>query len=113
MKNGKAALKGTCPQCGGKVFRIGGGRSPGIPPRSQGPRRTAGALPYPCRMTRNGGQRGPRRRAHPLVGLSGRTIRVDPRPLRGPRPIPTSDLTIHRSRPAPGPARISPRRSAS
>jgi hypothetical protein len=25
MKNGKAALKGTCPQCGGKVFRIGGG----------------------------------------------------------------------------------------
>ena len=24
MKNGKPALKGTCPKCGGKVFRIGG-----------------------------------------------------------------------------------------
>lgn len=24
MKNGKAALQGTCPLCGGKVFRIGG-----------------------------------------------------------------------------------------
>ena len=24
MKNGKAALKGTCPMCGGKVLRIGG-----------------------------------------------------------------------------------------
>jgi DNA polymerase II large subunit len=24
MKNGKAALSGTCPKCGGKVFRIGG-----------------------------------------------------------------------------------------
>ena len=25
MKNGKPALQGTCPICGGKVFRIGGG----------------------------------------------------------------------------------------
>ena len=24
MKNGKPALQGTCPECGGKVFRIGG-----------------------------------------------------------------------------------------
>ena len=24
MKNGKAALSGTCPKCGGKVFKIGG-----------------------------------------------------------------------------------------
>ena len=24
MKNGKAALSGTCPKCGTKVFRIGG-----------------------------------------------------------------------------------------
>jgi hypothetical protein len=24
MKNGKPALKGTCPKCGTKVFRIGG-----------------------------------------------------------------------------------------
>ncbi len=24
MKNGKSALKGTCPNCGGSVFRIGG-----------------------------------------------------------------------------------------
>jgi hypothetical protein len=24
MKNGKPALSGTCPKCGGKVFRIGG-----------------------------------------------------------------------------------------
>jgi hypothetical protein len=24
MKNGKAALQGTCPECGGKVFKIGG-----------------------------------------------------------------------------------------
>jgi hypothetical protein len=24
MKNGKPALKGTCPECGGKVYRIGG-----------------------------------------------------------------------------------------
>ena len=24
MKNGKPALQGTCPKCGGKVFRIGG-----------------------------------------------------------------------------------------
>jgi hypothetical protein len=25
MKNGKPAIQGTCPVCGGKVFRIGGG----------------------------------------------------------------------------------------
>ena len=25
MKNGKPATQGTCPICGGKVFRIGGG----------------------------------------------------------------------------------------
>jgi hypothetical protein len=24
MKNGKPAIQGTCPICGGKVFRIGG-----------------------------------------------------------------------------------------
>jgi len=24
MKNGKPAISGTCPICGGKVFRIGG-----------------------------------------------------------------------------------------
>jgi hypothetical protein len=24
MKNGKPATQGTCPDCGGKVFRIGG-----------------------------------------------------------------------------------------
>jgi hypothetical protein len=24
MKNGKPAIKGTCPICGGSVFRIGG-----------------------------------------------------------------------------------------
>jgi len=24
MKNGKAALSGTCPKCGNKVFKIGG-----------------------------------------------------------------------------------------
>jgi DNA polymerase II large subunit len=24
MKNGKPALSGTCPKCGGKVFKIGG-----------------------------------------------------------------------------------------
>ena len=24
MKNGKPAIQGTCPKCGGKVFRIGG-----------------------------------------------------------------------------------------
>ena len=24
MKNGKPALKGICPKCGGKVYRIGG-----------------------------------------------------------------------------------------
>ena len=24
MKNGKPAIQGTCPECGGKVFRIGG-----------------------------------------------------------------------------------------
>ena len=24
MKNGKAAISGTCPKCGNKVFRIGG-----------------------------------------------------------------------------------------
>jgi hypothetical protein len=24
MKNGKPATKGTCPKCGGSVFRIGG-----------------------------------------------------------------------------------------
>jgi Zn finger protein HypA/HybF involved in hydrogenase expression len=24
MKNGKKALKGTCPKCGTKMFRIGG-----------------------------------------------------------------------------------------
>jgi hypothetical protein len=24
MKNGKPAIQGTCPLCGGKVFRIGG-----------------------------------------------------------------------------------------
>ena len=24
MKNGKPALQGTCPECGGKVFKIGG-----------------------------------------------------------------------------------------
>ncbi len=24
MKNGRKATKGTCPKCGGKVFRIGG-----------------------------------------------------------------------------------------
>jgi len=24
MKNGKPALQGTCPICGGKVFKIGG-----------------------------------------------------------------------------------------
>jgi len=24
MKNGKAAMQGTCPKCGTKVFRIGG-----------------------------------------------------------------------------------------
>ena len=24
MKNGKLALQGTCPVCGGKVFKIGG-----------------------------------------------------------------------------------------
>src|SRR3954471_3471979 len=26
MKNGKPALQGTCPKCGGKVFKIGGWR---------------------------------------------------------------------------------------
>jgi hypothetical protein len=25
MKNGKPAIQGTCPICGGKVFRIGAG----------------------------------------------------------------------------------------
>ena len=25
MKNGKPATQGTCPDCGGKVFRIGAG----------------------------------------------------------------------------------------
>jgi len=25
MKNGKPATQGTCPMCGGKVFRIGAG----------------------------------------------------------------------------------------
>jgi len=25
MKNGKPAIKGTCPKCGGSVFRIGAG----------------------------------------------------------------------------------------
>ena len=25
MKNGKPAIQGTCPECGGKVFRIGAG----------------------------------------------------------------------------------------
>ena len=25
MKNGKPAVQGTCPKCGGKVFRIGAG----------------------------------------------------------------------------------------
>ena len=25
MKNGKPAVKGTCPNCGGSVFRIGAG----------------------------------------------------------------------------------------
>jgi uncharacterized protein DUF5679 len=25
MKNGKPAIQGTCPNCGGKVFRIGAG----------------------------------------------------------------------------------------
>jgi hypothetical protein len=24
MKNGKPAIQGTCPECGGKVFKIGG-----------------------------------------------------------------------------------------
>jgi hypothetical protein len=24
LKNGKPAVSGTCPKCGGKVFRIGG-----------------------------------------------------------------------------------------
>ena len=24
MKNGKPAIQGTCPKCGGKVFKIGG-----------------------------------------------------------------------------------------
>lgn len=24
MKNGKPAMKGTCPKCGGNIFRIGG-----------------------------------------------------------------------------------------
>jgi uncharacterized protein (DUF983 family) len=24
MNNGKAAIQGTCPNCGGKVFKIGG-----------------------------------------------------------------------------------------
>jgi len=24
MKNGRKATRGTCPKCGGKVFRIGG-----------------------------------------------------------------------------------------
>jgi hypothetical protein len=24
MKNGKPAISGTCPKCGGKVFKIGG-----------------------------------------------------------------------------------------
>ena len=28
MKNGKAAMSGTCPKCGTKVFRIGGRRPP-------------------------------------------------------------------------------------
>ena len=27
MKNGKPAIKGKCPICGGSVFRIGAGRS--------------------------------------------------------------------------------------
>src|ERR1700752_4784675 len=29
MKNGKPALQGTCPKCGGKVFKIGGEPHPG------------------------------------------------------------------------------------
>ena len=27
MKNGRPAMKGTCPKCGGSVFRIGGPKS--------------------------------------------------------------------------------------
>src|SRR3954451_23301863 len=46
MKNGKPALQGTCPQCGGKVFKIGG-RPRVAPATGPGPRRTAGADRFP------------------------------------------------------------------
>jgi hypothetical protein len=32
MKNGKPAMVGTCPVCGGKVFKIGGGGPIGAAP---------------------------------------------------------------------------------
>ena len=47
MKNGKPALQGTCPICGGKVFRIGAADPEGSP-LTNGPSPTAGALPCPA-----------------------------------------------------------------
>ena len=35
MKNGKPALQGTCPVCGGKVFKIGRSTVFGIPVQQQ------------------------------------------------------------------------------
>ena len=43
MKNGKTALSGTCPKCGGKVFKIGGCQP--LPDATWTPRRApTGAL---------------------------------------------------------------------
>ncbi len=51
MKNGKPALQGTCPICGGKVFKIGGCRHLR---RSTRPRRKAGPFDSPVVLSRAG-----------------------------------------------------------
>ena len=44
MKNGKPATKGTCPECGNSVFRIGAADRSAIPEGGEGSRRNPGPL---------------------------------------------------------------------
>ena len=54
MKNGKPAIQGTCPICGGKVFRIGGAdpRTFEIALRSPRPRRGSCHVRRACPLVR-------------------------------------------------------------
>ncbi len=92
MKNGKPAIQGTCPICGGKVFRIGGADHRILIVHDARPSPSAGASSCPGHMARHVGQTDPGRSTSPLVRWPRRSIRVDPRTLRGtlvrsPRPL--------------------------